>query len=62
MLKPILQNYEHAMATVKAAIVLHNYLRERMPDEELQVEVNYFLLHCDNFVTSMSFKKKIFAE
>ena len=37
LMSAILQNYENAVATVLACISLHNYLRERMPDEALQV-------------------------
>ena len=43
LLRPILQSYENSIATVKAVIVLHNYLREQMPEEELQVEVSYLV-------------------
>ena len=38
LMSPILQKYENAIATCMACVVLHNYLREKMPEEDLQQE------------------------
>ena len=61
--RPILQNYHHVLSVVKACVALHNYIRERRPLEDYEIEVSYKnyekLQFCSYFVLSQ--KKYIVA-